>query len=142
MFKQSLSKHNEEIKYNNSSDLAKSLKKSKTINKQVNQNLNDFKTSGENSKHYSSSEPYSFYKNLSEIDLALSVGSFNYEMDITTNDSSYIVDVTMGDTYDFELWPWDKKFAFINNVGYALQCAGVVKPYNWDISYRIVVSKE
>ena len=142
MFNQSLSKHNEKITYDNSSDLAKSLKKSKTIKKQVNQNLEDFKKSGEKSKHYSSTTANNFYKDLSEIDLALSVGSFNYEMDITENDTSYVVDITMGEKYDFELWPWDKRFSLVNNAGYALQCMGIVKQYDWDINYQIVVEKE
>lgn len=54
----------------------------------------------------------------------------------------YAVDITMGEKYDFELWPWDKRFSLVNNAGYALQCIGIVKQYDWYINYQIVVEKE
>ena len=76
------------------------------------------------------------------MDLALSVGSFNYDMIITESKENYIVDVSIGECYDFELWPKDKKFALINNMGYALQEAGIVKPYYWDVKFQIILEKE
>ena len=50
--------------------------------------------------------------------------------------------VNIESSIDFELWPWNKRFSLVNNAGYALQCMGIVKQYDWDINYQIVVEKE
>ena len=142
MFSKSIFERKDEEKYDSKSLLSKTIKKSKTTKNIINTNLEDFKNSSQKSKSYSSTGPTNFYGDFSDIDLALSVGSFNYDMTITDEEKNFVVDMTISDTYNFELWSKDRNFALINNMGFVLQDIGIIHPYYWESNFQIVVPKD
>lgn len=63
-------------------------------------------------------------------------------MTITDEEKNFVVDMTISDTYNFELWSKDRNFALINNMGFVLQDIGIIHPYYWESNFQIVVPKD
>ena len=135
--------------YGTKSVVSKTLLKSKIMTTETINNISKFKNSGAAAKTYNGDVSLYGKDNDYDFDLSYSVGKASYSMYITKETkttgfwvfkktkSRYVVDVTVSDTYDFDEYRDDKSVgSLMNNLGYDLQKAGVIKPYSWDANYK------
>lgn len=86
-----------------------------------------------------------FYGNIdnTDKDLKYSVGAFSYEIEITTEPNSYIVNMTIVDIYDFTEWKKGLSLGnVLNNGAFVLQKVGIIQPYPWVLNYQVEIAKD
>ena len=136
--------------YGGRANVSQTLCKSTAIWSEFEDNLADFRQSGAEVESYSGS--FSTYDgcNRYDYDLSLSVGAAGYTMEIRKEtrtsvflfwkkeQTRYVANVTVTDTYDFDAWRTDNSFGSVmNNLGLALQYSNVVVPYKWEATFTI-----
>lgn len=142
------------LKYSEDSMLSKKLKTSKIMENEFKQNVKDYSSNNTNApKLYTSENKDLNFKNtrkenISDFDLAYSVGRFTYNMVIEKETKTtgflfwkkektrYVGYVKVYDEYDFDYQPEDGSLPIIlNNYGVKLEEYGIIKPYLWEATY-------
>lgn len=144
-------KNPSDISYDKKSQLATTVKKSKTMRDEIkdqvikakNDNLRSSK-----SKTYKNQTVYFYnYSSTADADAKLSVGHADYDITITEIDTklgfmAYNVDIYMYDRYDFDNYKsWTSIANILNNCGMFLQDIGYLKKYKWDVSFTMIISE-
>ena len=147
MLAQGFTGNGEKQKYNSNSTVANRLKKSTTMNNEIESQVNKIRQTGQNNVKYYKQGSTKLYdkKSISDLDLAYSAGKVNYIMIIERDTktigsreySRYITKVIVWDKYDFAHWSGDSLSTRINNWGYDMQEKGYLTPYRWDCQYTV-----
>lgn len=76
--------------------------------------------------------------NFTSGDLGLAIGKADATISGIRNiDRSWNITMTIYDKYDFDeiRKPWNNFENFANNIGYFMQSAGKLTPYEWDVTF-------
>ena len=138
-------------KYGERSRLARSLKKSKAVLNEFDKNVKKFIDSGATKygTYFGSLSTYDA-SSLNDYDLSLTVGRARYIMTIQKEtrtkgilwwrreESRYVAQVSVWDSYDFTEWFSGSSFGSImNNIAFIGQAVGLVVPYDWSVSFTV-----
>ena len=141
--------------YNNNSRFARALKKSTSVLNVLEERIQALEAAGAKRTYYKSSMSVYAEDTLNDKDLALTVGRAEYTMQLTKEtrttgvlwwkkeQTRYIAEITMWDSYDFTEWfPGHSFGAIMNNIAAIGQFVGIIVPYDWEVSFTIATKWE
>ena len=135
--------------YDNKSGFAKALKKSTAVNNKFDEQVQKLKATGAKRSYKKSKVKVYENETINDKDLGLTVGQAHYTMTVTketrmvgllkkTEQTRYVAEVTMWDSYDFTEWfPGHSFGAVMNNIAAVGQFVGVIVPYDWEVSFTM-----
>ena len=135
--------------YGSNSSVSKALKKSTAINEAFQANIEDMRQTNQTSAVYPGNISTYDVSNKYDYDLSLSVGKASYTMEIAEEtrtrgllkkktETRYVATVTVFDTYDFDELRGNSSLGdILNDIGFILQCADVIAPYEWEATFVI-----
>ena len=136
--------------YNNNSRFARALKKSTAILNVLEERIQAIEAAGAERTYCKSSTSVYAENTLNDKDLALTVGKAEYTMLLSREtrttgalwwkkeQTRYVAEITMWDSYDFTEWfPGYSFGAIMNNIAAVGQFLGIIVPYDWEVSFTI-----